>query len=260
VAADAESSVPGAVLLNADDPIFAFEHMMQHRQYFAIMGNHAVQGNLAQFNTLPYILDPTHNTDQPAWNWNKKHQQSHNDFNSDLPANFDDGYTLTHVVPPTVTGTGNSTGTTSLTISALSGTFLIGSGVSGIGIPAGTTIVGQQTGSAGGNGIYTTSQPTTTTNAALTITHPPYDQANALGGQSFGIHQPGILLEGDGQTPENRAWWTFLNHQHHFIANRAILPLPTTEPMQAGTGPGLVTGVSNPWWWTDRGPVIFPYW
>jgi hypothetical protein len=247
--------MPAVILTNPDDPMFSFEHMMQHRQYFGIMGDHNKQGTLSQFSVLPYLLDPSFGTHLPAQSWNLNHQQAHNDFNADLPNTSSDGYTVTPVTPPDVTGIGNSTGTTSLTLTGLSGSFLMGSSVTGAGVPAGTTIVSYQ----GGN-VYITNQPTTLTNVAVTISHPPYQQATPIGGAgSFGILQPGILLEGNGGTPENQAWWTFLNHQQHFIANHILLPYPTTAPMTAGTPPGQITA-SNPWWWQQKGPLIYPFW
>ncbi|HEY2530279.1 MAG TPA: hypothetical protein VGJ20_20475 [Xanthobacteraceae bacterium] len=245
--------MPLAVLLNPDDPIFDFEHMMAHREYFAVMTR------LANFSILPYLLDPSFDMDQPAWWWNQRHQRAHDDFNNDLPSNYANGYTLTTVTPAPAHGTGTSTGTTSLSMTAVTGTILIGAAVAGAGVPAGTTIVSQASGATGGDGTYITSAATTLAADALTITHPPYQQANPLQGGTFGIPQAQILLEGNGRSPENRSWWTFANHQEHYIANNAILPLPTTAPTTAGTPPGEAT-VSNPWWWINRAPVIYPFW
>lgn len=245
--------MPLAILLNPDDPLYNFEHMMQHRQYFAAMSK------LSNFSMLPYLLDPGVDQNRPAWNWNQSHQQAHDDFNKDLPSNYADGYSLTHVVPAPATATGNSTNTTSVALSDVSGTVLIGGVVEGAGVPAGTTITEQLSGSPGGDGTYGTSNATQLSNVALTITLPPYEQANAMSGGRFGIPQTQILVEGTGQTPENRSWWTFANHQEHFTANNAILPLPTEQPTTAGTPPGVET-VSNPWWWALRAPVIYPFW
>lgn len=241
-----------ATLLNPDDPLYAFEHMMQHREYFAVMSK------LNNFNLLPYLLDPITDIDQPYWPWNQRHQQAHDDFNIDLPSTYEDGYTITVVTPAPATGTGNSAGTASLTLSAVSGTVAIGASIAGTGVPAGTTITAQQSGTTGGNGVYTTSQPTTLANIALTMQGPPYNQANTIS-HEFGIHQSGILREGPNNVPGNQSWWTFINHQQHFIANDAILPLPTTQPTTAGSGPGQAN-VSNPWWWAQRSPVKFPFW
>jgi hypothetical protein len=245
--------MPLAVLLNPDDPIYGFEHMMQTRNYFAVMEE------LFGFSILPYLLDPFANTELPAGPWNLRHQQSHTDFNTDLPSNYADGFTTQTVTPAPAHGTGASTGTTSLTMTGVTGIIMTGSAIAGAGVPAGITIVGQQSGPPGGNGIYTTNVATALSSVALTITHAPYVQADQLSGGSFGIPQAQILLEGSGRSPENRSWWTFINHQQHFAANNAILPLPTTAPVTAGTPPGVAI-VSNPWWWVDRAPVKFPFW
>jgi len=257
--------VPGATLLNRDDPIYEFEHMMQHREYFAIMGSRD-QG-LSGFSVLPYVLDPGIGTTSPAQNWNQNHQQAHDDYNGDLPDNSNDGFTVELITPPTVTGNLSAapvppaTSTTTVTLAGLTHSIIIGSSMTAaVGVPAGTFITGQISGPPGGNGTYTISQPVLAmTNNPVTITHPPFEQATKVEDQgAFGIHQAGILIEGDGQTPENRTWWTFVNHTQHLIANDIVLPLPTTAPTTAGTGPGQAP-VSNPWWWIDV-EVTFPFW
>jgi hypothetical protein len=243
--------MPLATLLNPDDPLYAFEHMMQHRQYFAVMSQ-----SLSQFSILPYLLDPVFDQQQPASPWNLRHQQAHNDFNGDLPSNYENGYTTATITPAPAHGTGTSTGTTSLSVTAVTGTIMVGATVAGTGVPAGVTIVSQASGTTGGNGTYITSAATTLSAVALTMTHPSYVQAYSLDGGTFGIPQGQILLEG---TSGDRSWIAFVNHQEHFIANDAILPLPTTSPTTAGTPPGAAT-VSNPWWWASRSPVIYPFW
>jgi hypothetical protein len=67
-------------------------------------------------------------------------------------------------------GTGTSTGTTSLTVSNVVGVIVVNSAVTGPGVPAGTTIVSQSSGVTGGAGVYATNNSTTLTNAALTFT------------------------------------------------------------------------------------------
>lgn len=74
--------MPSAILLNPDDPIFAWEHMNAHRRYFAMMAP------LDRFSALPYLLDPTYNTDQRATNWHHNHQKAHTDFATALPRNY----------------------------------------------------------------------------------------------------------------------------------------------------------------------------
>jgi hypothetical protein len=72
--------------------------------------------------------------------------------------------------PQTVAGatfTGSGSGT-NLTVSAVTGLIDIGDVISGAGVPAGTTIVSQTSGPAGGAGVYVTSVSTTASAAALT--------------------------------------------------------------------------------------------
>jgi hypothetical protein len=183
--------MPLAILLNPDDPLYGFEHMMQHRAYFAVLSR------LSHFSVLPYLLDPGFGQDEPASWWNQSHQQAHDDFNTNLPSNYANGFTTEVITPP----------------------------------------------------------PPVPPNPQL----PPYVQATPLSGGTFGIPEAEILLEGVGGSAENRSWWTFANHQQHFVANDAILPLPTTAPTIAGTPPGEAIA-SNPWWWAFRAPVIYPFW
>ena len=76
--------MPLAILLNFDDPIYAFEHQMAHRQYLAIMAP------LSRFSALPYFIEPWPFPLPPlptfADAWNLDHQQAHNDFLANLPA------------------------------------------------------------------------------------------------------------------------------------------------------------------------------
>jgi hypothetical protein len=65
----------------------------------------------------------------------------------------------------TFTGTGSGT---NLTASAVTGLIGIGNTVTGTGVPANTTIVSQTSGTAGGAGVYVTSNATTSSSAALT--------------------------------------------------------------------------------------------
>jgi|SRR5262245_420322 len=72
-------------------------------------------------------------------------------------------------VPP-ATGVGNSSNSTTLTLTSVVGTVKIGAAVGGTGVPAGLTIIAQQTGTAGSNGTYTTNVVSTIGNVALTFT------------------------------------------------------------------------------------------
>jgi hypothetical protein len=71
--------MPAAVLLNNNDPLFVFEHMMQHRAMMAVMPP------LHRFSRLPYLLDPSYKIDIRAGPWNSDHQQAHDDFASVVP-------------------------------------------------------------------------------------------------------------------------------------------------------------------------------
>jgi hypothetical protein len=78
---------------------------------------------------------------------------------------------ITQPVVRSTTATGNSTGTTSLTISNVAGgSIYVGSVITGTGVPANTHIVSQTSGTTGGNGVYVTNNATTLTNVALTVT------------------------------------------------------------------------------------------
>ncbi len=76
--------------------------------------------------------------------------------------------------PLTVSGatfTGNGSGT-NLTASAVTGLIGIGDIVTGTGVPANTHIVSQSSGTAGGAGVYVTSNATTSSGASLTANAP----------------------------------------------------------------------------------------
>lgn len=63
------------------------------------------------------------------------------------------------------TGTGSGT---NLTTTSVSGIIKTGDTVTGTGVPAGTTIVSQTSGTTGGAGVYVTSGATTSSGASLT--------------------------------------------------------------------------------------------
>jgi hypothetical protein len=71
----------------------------------------------------------------------------------------------TQNVGATFTGTGSGT---NLTASSVTGTIGIGQLILGTGVPGGTTIVSQTSGTPGGTGVYVTSASTTSSGAALT--------------------------------------------------------------------------------------------
>ena len=73
----------GANLLYIGDPkTFVFEHMMAHRNYFAVMSP------LTRFSVLPYLLDPMPVSVPIAGDWMLDHQQAHNDALNHVPVHF----------------------------------------------------------------------------------------------------------------------------------------------------------------------------
>lgn len=90
-------------------------------------------------------------------------------------ARFSDGALFTGSVPSGATATGSigstftATGTgTSLVVTAVTGLISIGDTIAGTGVPAGTTILAQVSGTTGGAGTYTTSVATTASAAIVT--------------------------------------------------------------------------------------------
>ncbi len=75
------------------------------------------------------------------------------------------GASATGAIGSTFTATGAGT---NLTTSAVTGLISVGDTISGTGVPAGTTIVSQTSGTAGGAGVYVTSVATTASAATVT--------------------------------------------------------------------------------------------
>ena len=69
-------------LLNSNDPSFAFEHAMAHRNAMGVMSP------LDRFSVVPYLLDPEQNLAIPGSMWHLDHQQAHNDALTHLPTEF----------------------------------------------------------------------------------------------------------------------------------------------------------------------------
>jgi hypothetical protein len=80
----------------------------------------------------------------------------------------------------TATGIGTASGAT-LTMTSVTGTIVVGAEISGAGVPAGTVVLNQQSGTTGGAGVYTTDQPTTASAAPLAFTPPPAQVATGTG-------------------------------------------------------------------------------
>ena len=90
-------------------------------------------------------------------------------------ARYSDGALFIGSAPSGATGTGSigatftATGTgTSLAVTSVTGLISIGDTISGTGVPAGTTILAQVSGTTGGAGTYTTSVATTASAATVT--------------------------------------------------------------------------------------------
>jgi hypothetical protein len=75
------------------------------------------------------------------------------------------GFSATGSIGATFTATGSGT---DLTVTAVTGLISIGDTISGTGVPAGTTIVSQTSGTTGGAGVYVTSVATTASAATVT--------------------------------------------------------------------------------------------
>lgn len=73
---------------------------------------------------------------------------------------------LANCVQASFTGVGSGT---NLTISAVTGVIRIGATISGSGIPVGTTILSQTSGTTGFSGVYVTSAATTVNGATTTV-------------------------------------------------------------------------------------------
>ncbi|MBO0753422.1 MAG: hypothetical protein J2P53_14990, partial [Bradyrhizobiaceae bacterium] len=80
--------------------VFAFEHMMAHRNLFGAMG-YAGNG-LSHFTVLPYHLDPEIYTKTQASGWHLNHGQAHQDATVTLPGWF--GWWFLPARPPTQVG------------------------------------------------------------------------------------------------------------------------------------------------------------
>ena len=150
-------------------------------------------------------------------------------------------------LPPQATGTGTSTGTTTLTMSGVTGTIQLGSAITGSGVPAGTTIVQQQSGPFGGNGVYLTSAPTTldaiTLAFATSSTVPFFPEFTP-------IYPPPLAGEGGGAAP------TFPPPTPPPIGHVPIGPLVGPPVAPAGVPPS-VAGIPQPVIGGDN-PSTFP--
>jgi len=129
---------------------------------------------------------------------------------------------------PTPTGNGTASAApndTTLTVSAVTGgNIVVNAVVAGAGIPTGTTIIAQQSGTPGGNGVYTTSVATTASSAALTFTPPqslsPWPTPNDA---------PTLTMVQQQQTAILRTQ-TALIQQYQDLLNTSQTPAPPSGP------------------------------
>lgn len=94
----------------------------------------------------------------------------------------------------TMTGTGSGS---NLTASSVAGLIQPGEVLSGTGVPSGTTIISQTSGSPGGAGVYVTSGPTTASAASLTASGVPRDATYAV----VCAYTQGVTWRDDGVAP-----------------------------------------------------------
>lgn len=92
------------------------------------------------------------------------------------------------------TGTGSGT---NLTVSTVTGLIQPGEVLSGTGVPAGTFVVSQTSGSPGGAGVYVTSLPTTSNSASLTANGLPTAASYAV----ICAYTQGVVWRDDGVAP-----------------------------------------------------------
>ena len=70
---------------------------------------------------------------------------------------------------------------------------------------------------------------------------------------AVGIPSSQILVDSSLADPRSLTWWTFINHQEHYVADNALLPLPNTLNQDG-------TAASAPWWIPLPRWVRPPYW
>ena len=126
-------------------------------------------------------------------------------------------------VPATFTATGSGT---SLTVSSVFGVITVGDTISGTGIPAGTTITAQTSGTTGGAGVYTTSVATTASAAAVTRT-PTIVLTNPTGTGVTLTPALGVFLSNYGAGATN-TWKVWPNQ---YDQNPTGGTSPTTAPI-----------------------------
>jgi hypothetical protein len=126
--------------------------------------------------------------------------------------------------PAATTAVGTSTGTTALTLASVAGAVLIGATIAGAGVPAGITLIAQQSGAVGGAGVYTTSAVTTLSSVSLTLTP-------SGGASTWPLPQdaPTLMLLTQQQTAVIRTQTALLQH-YQDVLTTSQTPTPPTGP------------------------------
>lgn len=121
--------------------------------------------------------------------------------NGSVFASYLDGTPVAGAAPAGATATGSIGATftataagNQLTTSAVTGLISVGDTIAGTGVPAGTTILNQVSGTTGGAGVYTTSAVTTAT--AVTVTS--FGIVLNVSAVATGVLAPGDALTGTG--------------------------------------------------------------
>jgi hypothetical protein len=126
--------------------------------------------------------------------------------------------------PAPTTATGSSNATTTLTLSNVVGAVLLGSTITGTGVPTSppVTIVAQLTGNPGAAGTYTTSVVTTLTSVALSF-------SPGGGASAWPVPQDAItlMLIVQQQTAVLRVQTALLQHYQDLLTTSQTPPPPT---------------------------------
>ncbi len=116
------------------------------------------------------------------------------------------GITGANCTRASFTGTGSDT---NLTASAVTGTIQVGDQVAGSGVPSGTFIASQTSGTPGGAGVYVTNNPTTSSTASLTSGGIPNSATLAV----ISVEGEPIRYRDDGQAPTSSVGMPIANGQ-----------------------------------------------
>lgn len=140
--------------------------------------------------------------------------------------------------------TGSGSGT-NLTASAVTGVIHVGAAVAGTGVPSGTYIVSQTSGSAGGAGVYVTNHATTSSSDALTASSNTLDVTAVASGtiqptdaiSGTGVASGTTVLAQISGAPGGVGLYTISSQQH--VASASVTSLSTILVVTA-VGSGTV--------------------